>query len=180
MQILTVELPDRSGELLKYMLDSRVWEPDLHRQIGLAAGAMLFLRADRALPGESGDAFTELIGSEADEAAGQPSDPEPWTPALMAPDARTVDLLQAVLDAHTNALPLAIIISAWDRLDSPGAGAAGLARRADAAARAIPQKSPTAVAPRLGPVEGEVEEAARLHDPSDVRQALLDDLDRGV
>jgi hypothetical protein len=32
----------------------------------------------------------------------------------------------------------------------------------------------------LGPVEGEVEEAARLHDPSDVRQALLDDLDRGM
>src|SRR6185312_735893 len=29
----------------------------------------------------------------------------------------------------------------------------------------------------LGPVEGEVEEAARLHDPADVRQALVDDLD---
>jgi len=118
-EIVSVDVPDRSGELLKYMLDSRMWEPDLHRQIGLAAGAMLFLRADRALPGESGDAFTELIGSESDEAAGQPSDPEPWTPALMAPDARTVDLLQAALDARTNALPLAIIISAWDRVDSP-------------------------------------------------------------
>ena len=32
----------------------------------------------------------------------------------------------------------------------------------------------------LGPVEGEVEEAVWLHDPPDVRQALLDDLDRGV
>ena len=32
----------------------------------------------------------------------------------------------------------------------------------------------------LGLVEGEVEEAARLHDPADVRQALVDDLDRGV
>ena len=32
----------------------------------------------------------------------------------------------------------------------------------------------------LGPVEGEVEEAVRLHDPPDVRQALLYDLDRGV
>jgi hypothetical protein len=32
----------------------------------------------------------------------------------------------------------------------------------------------------LGPVEGEVEEAARLHDPADVRQALVDDLGRGV
>lgn len=32
----------------------------------------------------------------------------------------------------------------------------------------------------LGPVEGEVEEAGRLHDPADVRQALVDDLDRGV
>ena len=32
----------------------------------------------------------------------------------------------------------------------------------------------------LGPVEGEVEETVRLHDPPDVRQALLDDLGRGV
>src|SRR5256886_1447471 len=32
----------------------------------------------------------------------------------------------------------------------------------------------------LGPVEGEVEEAARLHDPADVRKALVDDLDRRV
>jgi hypothetical protein len=32
----------------------------------------------------------------------------------------------------------------------------------------------------LGAVEGEVEETVRLHDPPDVRQALLDDLDRGV
>ena len=47
-QLVGVELPDRSGELLKHMLDSRVWDPDLQRQIGLAGGAMLFLRADLA------------------------------------------------------------------------------------------------------------------------------------
>jgi len=32
----------------------------------------------------------------------------------------------------------------------------------------------------VGAVEGEVEEPARLHDPPDVRQALLDDLHRGM
>ena len=32
----------------------------------------------------------------------------------------------------------------------------------------------------LGPVEGEVEEAARRHDPADVGEALVDHLDRGV
>jgi hypothetical protein len=32
----------------------------------------------------------------------------------------------------------------------------------------------------VGAIEGEVEEAVRLHHQSDVRQALPDDLDRGV
>ena len=32
----------------------------------------------------------------------------------------------------------------------------------------------------VGPVEGEVEEAAGLHHPSDVREALLDNFDRGM
>jgi len=127
-EIVSVEVPDRSGELLKHMLDSRVWEPDLHRQIGDAAGAMLFLRADLVVPGS--DAFAEPLAAAGDEPADAPVEAVAWTPTLMPADARTVDLLQAVLDAHADRLPLAIILSAWDRVSPPaGAPAAWLAQQ---------------------------------------------------
>ena len=121
-EIVTVDLPDRSGELLKHMLDARVWEPDLHHQISLASGAMLFLRADGTVPDQSADAFAEPLGGAADQPDGNVHEPLPWSPALMPADARTVDLLQAVLDARSGALPLAIIISAWDRVSPPAPG----------------------------------------------------------
>jgi Double-GTPase 1 len=122
-EIVSVEVPDRSGELLKHMLDSRVWEPDLHRQIGVAAGVMLFLRVDRA--GETSEAVAALL--EPADAQSEPAGGSEvaWTPALMPADARTVDLLQAVLDAHADRLPVAIILSAWDRVSPPVPAPAG-------------------------------------------------------
>jgi len=123
-RIVAVEVPDRSGELLKHMLDSRVWEPDLHRQIGLAAGAMLFLRADLAVPDAGSDAFAEPLAPAGDETVAPAVEAVAWTPSLMPVDARTIDLLQAVLDAHADRLPLAIILSAWDRVSPPAAAPA--------------------------------------------------------
>ena len=145
-ELVSVEVPDRSGELVKHMLDARVWEPELHRQIGRADGAMLFLRADLDLDGEEADprgfapaldpTGAEPRASEAEplpaeeEPLGDDAEPETWTPALMPPDARTVDLLQAVLDAHEGPLPLALVLSAWDRVGRPGRPpAAWLAQR---------------------------------------------------
>jgi len=129
-QIVGVELPDRSGELLKHMLDSRVWETDLQRQIGLASGAMLFLRADLAVPDAGSDAFAEPLEPAGEDPAQPAVEAVAWTPGVMPADARTVDLLQAVLDAHADRLPLAIILSAWDRVSPPAAApAAWLAER---------------------------------------------------
>ena len=128
-QIVGVELPDRSGELLRHMLDSRVWDPDLQRQIGRAAGAMLFLRADLAVPGAGSDAFAEPLAP-AEETVEPAVEAVAWTSSLMPADARTVDLLQTVLDAHADRLPLAIILSAWDRVSPQAtAPAAWLARQ---------------------------------------------------
>jgi hypothetical protein len=123
-QIVGIEVPDRSGELLKHMLDSRVWEPELHRQIGLAAGAMLFLRADLAAPAAGTDAFAEPLAPAGEETVVPAAEAVAWTPSLMPADARTVDLLQAVLDAHADRLALAIILSAWDRASAPAAAPA--------------------------------------------------------
>jgi hypothetical protein len=120
-EIVALDLPDRSGELLKHMLDARIWEPVLRRQIGHADGAMLFLRADRVVADENSEADFGVLGPgvEVYEPNRAEPDPMPWTAVLMPPDVRTVDLLQAVLDERAEALPVAIIVSAWDRVNSP-------------------------------------------------------------
>jgi hypothetical protein len=90
-----IELPDRSGEMLKHMLDTRVWDHELHQHLTGAAGALLFLRADADM--------------RADAQRVQ------WSPALMPTDARAVDLAQALLEERATTLPLVVIVSAWDR-----------------------------------------------------------------
>jgi len=123
-QLVTLDIPDRSGELLKHMLDARVWDSGLLAQIRLAEGAMLFLRADQliaeasppplpASADESSEPFAETVAVQAPPAP-------PWSPALMPADARAVDLLQSLLDQRSEPLPLAIIISAWDSVGDPG------------------------------------------------------------
>ncbi|MGD0981395.1 MAG: hypothetical protein ABR946_07920 [Solirubrobacteraceae bacterium] len=116
-QVVSLDIPDRSGELLKHMLDSRVWDPDLLAQVGPAAGAMLFLRADLLAPQRSLDTGAATAGT--DEPAGglaQDTAELGWSPARMPPDARAVDLLQSLLAQRSQRLPLAIIVSAWDRV----------------------------------------------------------------
>lgn len=120
-EIVPLEVPDRSGELLKQMLNARAWDPDLREQISVAVGAMLFIRADRYDPGEPSHEVAELLtpGADDDEPHRHDDDPVAWTPALMPSDVRAVDLLQVALDDRDEALPVAIMISAWDRVSAP-------------------------------------------------------------
>ena len=119
-QVVTVDIPDRSGELLKHMLDTRVWDPDLLAQTSLASGALLFLRADELAPLEEEEMQAEPNGNAPTDDAQpitQPHVPEvAWSPAAMPADARAVDLLQSMLGQRSHPLPLAIIVSAWDRV----------------------------------------------------------------
>jgi hypothetical protein len=125
---VTLHIPDRSGELLRHMLDARVWDLDILEQTRVASAAMLFLRADQLEGGEGPEAFAGTAAGGAGYAAGAPApgggepdtgaDPvrRGWSPALMPADARAADLLQALLDQRSEQLPIAIIVSAWDRV----------------------------------------------------------------
>jgi hypothetical protein len=117
---VSLDVPDRSGEILRQTLDTRTWDAELREQVRQAEGAMLFLRADRYDPGEPTEELAELLEP---GAAGEPGrdegDPMPWAPGMMPSDARAVDLLQTILDERTSALATAIIISAWDRVAVP-------------------------------------------------------------
>ena len=179
-QIVGVEVPDRSGELLKHMLDSRVWEPDLHRQIGLAAGAMLFLRADLAVAGAGSDALAEPLAPAGDETVAPAVEVVAWTPSLMPADARTVDLLQAVLDAHADRLPLAVILSAWDRASPPAAApAAWLEQFLGAHAQRLPH-AVFGVSAQGGDFAAGLADALLEEDPWDRAFAVRPDEARGT
>ena len=119
-QRVSLDIPDRSGELLKHTLDSRLWDPDLLEQVVSADGAMLFLRADRLEPLEHPQPalIAETAGEDASPSAAAPA----WSPALMEPDARAVDLLQALLAQRSRPLPVAVIISAWDSVSAAALG----------------------------------------------------------
>jgi len=122
-QLVSLDIPDRSGEVLKHTLDSRLWDPDLLEQVVSADAAMLFLRADRLEPLENPQVamIARPAGGETEDAS--PSAPAPaWSPALMQPDARAVDLLQALLAERSRPLPVAVIISAWDSVGTVAVG----------------------------------------------------------
>ena len=192
---VAVEMPDRSGDQLRNMIDTRLWDPQLQRHVAAADAAMLFLRADWLLDETAAtmqpDPFEQALhldGEDVTQDAGaQPGDTEPpevllWTsplpearvsasgvdspspteddaiadpsarppdtdgaespggretggdadtgsavteapgePASWAPstrmpvDVRAIDLLQELLEERATRLPLAVIISAWDR-----------------------------------------------------------------
>lgn len=111
--LVRIEMPDRSGELVRHMIEARRWEHELQEQITGAEGAILCLRADRF--GEEGSApLPEPIYETVPPAPAAAETPA-WSPGQMPADARAVDLLQAVLEDRRTALPLAVVISAWDR-----------------------------------------------------------------
>jgi Double-GTPase 1 len=116
--VVSIELPDRSGELVRHMIEARQWEGELQRQLAGATGAILCLRADHVHAGTPMNLMPEPACATvpADDA---PPTPPPWRPGQMPADARAVDLLQAVLEDRTTMLPLAVVISAWDRARVP-------------------------------------------------------------
>jgi energy-coupling factor transporter ATP-binding protein EcfA2 len=142
-EVVSIEIPDRSGELLRHMIFARSWEPELQRQVSEADGALLFLRADQlaaaqspaevtiarveagiaSLPG-AGEIRASATATHGMTAPGQTTAlaeaPSAWSPADMPADVRAVDMLQALVEERAAALPMAVIVSAWD-LAGPGA-----------------------------------------------------------
>jgi hypothetical protein len=121
-QTVTLELPDHSGELLQQMLDERVWDRELHRQVSAATGALLFLRAGRPLGRQLDDRFSGTRASYDEEP--QPALAPPG-PTPVPPDARAVDLLQEILEERSDPFPVAVVISAWDRVSFAHGNPAG-------------------------------------------------------
>lgn len=119
-----VDVPDRSGELLKVMLNNREWDPDLLASLDVVDGAFLFLNVLRTVPGQAAEDLDSLLEGGTDntpDPAPSEADPVEWAPALMPTDVRAVDLLQAILSERETPLPLGVMLSAWDAVSgTPG------------------------------------------------------------
>lgn len=65
-----IEMPDCSGDQLRNMIDTRLWDPQLQRQVVAADAAMLFLRADWLLDDVAATAHVDPFEQPLDVAAG--------------------------------------------------------------------------------------------------------------
>lgn len=113
-------VPDPSGEVLADALEARRMDSSLAGQITDCAGALLFVRADTLKDVVELRSFAALLNDpppaqEAEDDGLQ--GPDDWHPALAAPQARLVDVVQQVLALREGnaALRLGVVISAWDK-----------------------------------------------------------------
>jgi hypothetical protein len=130
---LTVDLPDRSGERLKMMINGRTWDPELQTALHGLDGAMLFLHVLQFDPGHPAEELDLLLAGEnppQPDPGPAEEDPVPWEPSLMPSDVRAIDLLQALLTQRDAPLPLAVVLSAWDCASGEHPPAAWLAANA--------------------------------------------------
>ena len=69
---VAIEMPDCSGDQLRNMIDTRLWDPQLQRQVVTADAALLFLRADWLLDDAAttapSDPFEQPLGVAGDDA----------------------------------------------------------------------------------------------------------------
>ena len=66
---VVIEMPDCSGDQLRNMIDTRLWDPQLQRQAVTADAAMLFLRADWLLDDVAATAHSDPFEQPLDVAA---------------------------------------------------------------------------------------------------------------
>ena len=75
---VTIEMPDRSGDQVRNMIDTRLWDPQLQRHVVAADAAMLFLRADWLLDDVASsahsDPFEHPLDADFDDAAPEPAE----------------------------------------------------------------------------------------------------------
>ncbi len=102
---VSLSVPDLSGETFNDQWSNRTWTTDYRKQVQRIDGLLLFVTALTA-------GSLQPIQNGVPLAA---STSQPWNPTLSSAQVKLVDLLQFIAKARmTHALPVAVIISAWD------------------------------------------------------------------
>jgi hypothetical protein len=120
-----LSIPDLAGEAFKQQLTDRRMSRRHEAFVQQASGVMLFLHPDV----QKGTQLTvarrleaELPGAhEEDATAASAGTDNAWSPELLPTQAQLVELLQFLLERAERKLRVAVVVSAWDLVDSLGA-----------------------------------------------------------
>lgn len=109
---LDVAIPDVSGEEFLQAWDTGEWSEPVAELLQGADGILLFIRAnDVTLP-----ELIEVGSTPSNSSAGQAPD---WTPEKGVTQARVCDLLEQMTELREGLLPpVAVVVSAWDSVES--------------------------------------------------------------
>lgn len=118
-----LSIPDLAGEAFKQQLTDRRMSRHHDAFVQEATGVMLFLHPDV----QKGTQLTvarqleaTLPGSKTAEATSASSVPNTWSPDMLPHQTKLVELLQFLLERTQRKLRVAVVVSAWDLVDSIG------------------------------------------------------------
>ncbi len=115
---LALAFPDHSGELFRDALNEREWSRDLDAIVSDCDGVVLFVHSVDFDEPTSFSEVADLVEEVGSESAPQPEQTQAFDPDRAPTQSKLVDLLQVVSSSAREPLPLAVIISAWDRAAS--------------------------------------------------------------
>ncbi len=119
-----LSIPDLAGEAFKQQLTDRRISRHHDAFVQEATGVMLFLHPD-VQKGTQLTAARQLeatiTGSQKAEASSSSSSvPSAWSPEMLPHQAKLVELLQFLLERTQRKLRVAVVVSAWDLVESLG------------------------------------------------------------
>lgn len=119
-----LSIPDLAGEAFKQQLTDRRMSRHHDAFVQEATGVMLFLHPDV----QKGTQLTvarrleaELSGSQKGDATTASIEANTWSPDMLPTQVKLVELLQFLLERMQRRLRVAVVVSAWDLVDSLGA-----------------------------------------------------------
>jgi hypothetical protein len=109
-----LDIPDLSGEAAREVVEERKWRETLVNTLGRARGVLLFVHPDRIEPPTPAN-FGQVVAASNSDQSPDHSDFEAESACTAA---KLVELLENVIEMRSDAwpLPVAVIVSAWDRV----------------------------------------------------------------
>ena len=121
--LFDLSIPDLAGEAFKQQLTDRRISRHHDAFVQGATGVMLFLHPDV----QKGTQLTvarqleaALPGGQKAETSAANSVPKAWSPEMLPHQAKLVELLQFLLERTQRKLRVAVVVSAWDLVESLG------------------------------------------------------------
>lgn len=121
-ETLGLFFPDVAGESFRVLVEDRSYTREFGQLISSADRLLLFLHPDRVVESATIEE-RNMLAAEVDGGEPEPPVPadatlEPWDVSTVSTQVRLVDLLQTIRDLAPELKRIALIVSAWDRVEA--------------------------------------------------------------